>query len=218
MSENEIAPWVAKYGLVAPYGECQCGCGRKTTIADGTRLNKGHVLGQPQRFIHGHQAFGHPNYNKIRPVAERFWEKVDKRGPDDCWLWTAAIHKAGYGVISKGNRLGYELAHRVSWQIHFGEIPDDLQVLHKCDNRRCVNPHHLFLGTNADNVADKMAKGRYSCGKGESHYGAKLTEAQVLEIRDLFAQGIARAEIGQRFGITQSHVSGIVLRKSWKHI
>lgn len=98
----------------------------------------------------------------MKALAERFWEKVRRVGPSSCWEWTAHCDRRGYGEIgSSGNRGKPHLrAHRVSWEIHNGPIPDGLFVLHRCDNRKCVNPHHLFLGTAKDNTQDMLAKGR----------------------------------------------------------
>lgn len=91
------------------------------------------------------------------PLDVRFWAKVDKS--TDCWEWMGNIKEdSGYGSIKNGNTMDY--AHRVSWTLHFGTIPKGLCVLHKCDNRRCVNPNHLFLGTYKDNVQDMIKKGR----------------------------------------------------------
>lgn len=94
------------------------------------------------------------------PLADLFWHLVDKRGPDDCWPWQGSLY-VGYGRIKDGQR-GRVGAHRVSWELHHGPIPDGLWVLHRCDNPPCVNPAHLFLGTPGDNVRDMHAKGRWS--------------------------------------------------------
>ncbi len=95
------------------------------------------------------------------PVAERFWPKVDRRGPDECWEWKAARQAEGYGKMFTTNRCRPERAHRVSWVLHHGPIPDGMFVLHRCDNPPCVNPAHLFLGTNLDNIEDMGRKGRH---------------------------------------------------------
>lgn len=163
---------------------------------------------------------------KLRPLADRFWEKVDVRGPDECWPWTACkLPPYGYGQINDHGRA--RLASHVCWELHFGPIPDGMDVLHSCDNPPCVNPAHLFLGTDADNTADKMAKGRHRYGlgkrygnervppKGEEHGMSKMTAAQVIEIRQM--RGTQRA-IGDHFGITQAQVSNIKLRKHWKEV
>lgn len=150
-------------------------------------------------------------------LAERFWAKVDKRGPDECWLWNGATSK-GYGYIKVGGRKRSVLAHRVSWELHNGLIPPGeghhgTCVCHRCDNRKCVNPTHLFLGTAADNMADMVAKGRSM--RGMANYKAKLTGRQVADIRD--APGMY-TEVAAQFGITPVQVSNIKRGKSWKHL
>lgn len=91
--------------------------------------------------------------------SERFWSKVNKEAPGGCWEWTAGLNSAGYGQFSNWPSAP-QRAHRVSWEFANGEIPDGLCVLHRCDNRPCVNPAHLFLGTKGDNIRDCFAKGR----------------------------------------------------------
>lgn len=145
-----------------------------------------------------------------RPIVERFWPKVDKRGPDECWPWKASLDSGGYGQISLGGRERPTHAHRVSYELAFGPIPDGMYICHRCDNRICVNPTHLFAGTPTDNVRDMMSKRRARfCPKG-ARRRACLTLEQVAAVRD--AEG-TQAEIAARFGIHQTHVSRIKLGK-----
>lgn len=156
------------------------------------------------------------------PVSVRFDAKVDRsRGPDGCHLWTASINGAGYGQIGRGGRDGgTALAHRLAWEIARGAIPDRLQVLHRCDNKLCVNVAHLFLGTQADNMQDMAAKGRdnRAITNGEMNGLAKLTKRRVLAIRRAYAAGATQTRIAERFGVGQSTISSIVLRRTWQHV
>ena len=134
---------------------------------------------------------------------------------DDCWLWQKSKTKQGYGQTTYKKKRMY--THRVSWTIHNGEIPDGAQVLHKCDTPPCVNPDHLFLGTNRDNVDDKIAKGRVPLGEQAS--GSKLTQKQVLEIRKLHAEGLlSQGQLGRNYGVSDVTINNIVHRRQWKHI
>lgn len=172
-----------------------------------------------------------PHPNTKLSLAERFWMKVNKLGPvirpelGPCWLWAGGgFDRNGYGRYTLKNynnqRSERIFAHRLSWILIRGPIPGTLRVLHHCDNPPCVRPDHLFLGTLKDNVQDCMAKGRYvsMVGKGSTHIMAKLTEAQVLEIRKLAEEGWLQREIGARYGVKQSLISRIVNRRIWPHI
>jgi hypothetical protein len=143
----------------------------------------------------------------------RFWKNVDKT--DGCWNWTGTLTEKGYGRFKTSTKNWR--AHRLSYEMHCGAVPDGMQVLHECDNPSCVRPDHLFLGTNADNMADKCAKGREShySPKGEQSGRAKLTEAQVLDIRG--ASGTA-AEIARQFGMSRTAVRDIRAARTWAHI
>jgi hypothetical protein len=138
-------------------------------------------------------------------IEEKFHHYTDKSG--DCWLWTAATYGNRYGAFYDGNRtLG---AHRYSYRLHKGPIPDGMLVCHSCDNPRCVNPDHLFLGTPKDNMADKERKGRGNYPRGSTHHRAKLSDADVAEIRRLAGSMTQRA-IAQKFAVTPSHISRLL--------
>lgn len=147
-------------------------------------------------------------------LQERFWAKVDKSGgPDACWLWTAA-QADGYGRFGRGSAL----AHRVSYELHNGPIPEGegyhgTCVCHSCDNRLCVNPAHLFLGTQADNVRDMHSKQRGS--RPPSH--AKLTRECASAVRCLRVTGqYVQRELAELFGCSRENVAAILAGRSWR--
>jgi predicted XRE-type DNA-binding protein len=146
----------------------------------------------------------------------RFWAKVDIQGPDDCWEWQAGTDTPGYGRFKVNKK--DQGAHRIAYELTHGPISEGLCCCHHCDNRACVNPKHLFLGTNQDNIVDKVLKGRSP--KGERHWHVKITEEQVVEIRRLYAleNHMLQKEIALLFGIKKSQVSSIINKESWKHI
>ena len=162
----------------------------------------------------------------------RFWEKVDRDGPTQphmetaCWVWTGGT-LSGYGQLRIGSTLDGSRrmvrAHRLSWEIHFGPVPEGegyhgTCVLHRCDNRACVRPDHLFLGSNRDNSLDMLAKGRGNKSRGERQHLAKLTEKQVREIRKRKAAGEFLREIAPDYGVSLRTVSLICRREIWKHV
>lgn len=140
-------------------------------------------------------------------MADDFWSKVDLR-PEGCWLWKGSTDAYGYGQFCRrfsGKRI--HKAHRVAWEKSKGPIPDGQQVLHRCDNPSCVNPEHLFLGTQLENIADMVGKLRNP--KGEKHGSAKLSDDQIDAIR-LLGASMPQRKIAERFGVTQGHVSDIL--------
>lgn len=142
----------------------------------------------------------------------RFWEHVTK-SDEGCWEWSGIILD-GYGYLGVDRHL--RRANRLSWKLHFGDIPDHLCVLHSCDNRRCVNPAHLFLGTPADNAADMVRKGRSM--KGTRNHKAKLTPEKVGQLRADWATGkYLQRELGAKYGITQAQAGNIIRQISWKN-
>lgn len=143
--------------------------------------------------------------------VKRFWSKTVRQG-DGCIVWTAC-KKDGYGVFYRGPGLGTILAHRMVYIWQHGELTSDDIVMHSCDNPACVNINHLSKGTHADNVADKVAKGRGI--SGQRHYRAKLTDDQIREIR---ASDMNQYELAKLYGVSQPTVSEIQNRKVWAHI
>ncbi len=146
-----------------------------------------------------------------------FWEKVDKSG--ECWEWTAYRNIKGYGRFGVSGKLA--LAHRLSYVIHFGEIPNDKIVCHSCDNPSCVNPAHLWIGTHQDNAIDRESKNRggRKGPEGSKAPHAKLTEEQAIEIKQFLAAGDkSQREIAREFGVHYATISDMATGKTWRHV
>ena len=153
--------------------------------------------------------------------VDRFWSKVQKRSPDDCWLWATHTNNQGYGRFTtwRKNRRRRFLAHRIAYQLVTGEPIDGKVLLHRCDTPRCCNPNHLKPGTQADNIADARAKGRMvppPIHRGEASSRARLTAAQVAEIRRRYAAGgVLQRELAAEYGVTQTAISAVVRGQTW---
>lgn len=165
-----------------------------------------------------------------RTVHDAFKDRVIEGNPDECWPWPRGWRRDGtanyYGTLMV-HRKPYP-AHRVSWEVYIGPIPERKHVLHNCDNPCCVNPNHLFLGTNIDNINDKVSKGRQAKGqsvrknhdhlKGEVVVTSRLTAEQVMEIRRRENDGESGSELATEFGMSDTQVGAIVRGKVWKHL
>lgn len=139
-------------------------------------------------------------------IYERFWAKVLISPESSCWEWTGT-KKAGYGRMYPDLR-----AHRISWELHNGPIKGDLLIRHNCDNKGCVRPDHLCLGTSKQNTEDRNQRGRQA--KGASHGSVKLSEAQVLEIK---ASNLTCRELAEKYKVHRSHIWAILNGKKWSH-
>jgi hypothetical protein len=154
---------------------------------------------------------------KKQNLEQRFWSKIDIRGPDDCWEWTAKARTAfGYGVI-KIDKVMHS-AHRVAYELTYGIKLGDLCCLHLCDNPPCCNPSHLFVGTKGDNVKDASKKGRLTGGRGERNRSAKLTTPEVEEILKLHSEGEPQSRLAEKFGVNFRQIYRITRGENWRHL
>jgi hypothetical protein len=187
--------------------ECRCECGRDAIVQRPNLISGG------ARYC--------SRYCPLM-IEDRFWTHVTKADGDGCWTWNTA--KPGeYGRLGIGG--SNDLAHRYSWTLHNGPIPNGLYVLHKCDNRPCVRPDHLFLGTHIDNVRDMCAKGRAylqvnpGAVSGERSPRAVLTEAQVIEIRSRYSdRHLSAAKVAAIYGVSAGTIDFVLSGKTWKHL
>jgi hypothetical protein len=193
---------------------CECGCGSATPLIVANYAAKGRVKGQYSRFIAGH----HARARSSVPAPERFARFFEKS--EGCWEWRGTRRRSGHGSFNAvGNRP--VLAHRYAWELQNGPIPDGMCVCHRCDNPPCVNPAHLFLGTQRDNVRDMRQKGRgrgLRHGAGAANNSAKLTAEQVREIRARLAAGEGRKSIAPEYGVHFETISTVGRRDSWQDV
>lgn len=176
-------------------------------------------------------------------TEEKFWANIDKSGPapshrpelGPCWIWTAGKSDTGYGEIHQGKGLPKISTHRLSWKIHFGEIPEGKRVLHKCDVRACIRPDHLWVDTQRANILDALEKGRLEPQRqtfkrlwrekwagvrcGENIHCSKLTKEKVIKIRKMYdGKNSTTIHLAAMFGVSIASIYDVVKRRTWKHI
>jgi hypothetical protein len=152
-------------------------------------------------------------------LKDRLLAKIVVDQASGCWNWTASTNLAGYGRIKANGTMRY--AHRVSYELFCCDIPDGMAVCHRCDNPGCINPEHLFLGTQSDNITDMVSKGRHARGAIIAHLGienakAKLTEDDVVAIRG--SSGLTNTKLAELFGVSKVQIGNIRNGKSWSHV
>lgn len=190
-------------------GFCYCGCGGRTPLATRTNKARGNVAGQSIKYLKNHHRTSKPI--DMTDVRRRFLNFVTAGGPDACWEWQGDTNWKGYGRLSvKARNVG---AHRVSYQLHHGDIPEDLLVRHTCDNPPCVNPAHLVLGTYQQNSQD--AKERDRLTRGEDIAISRLTERDVQDIRRKFANGATKKGLAREYGVARYTIQQLLKGDTW---
>ena len=153
---------------------------------------------------------------KLPVNRERIYTSSSVNKETECWEWSAHRNSGGYGTINAGGKV--QLAHRLSYRLFKRPIPEGMCVCHRCDNPCCVNPDHLWLATNAENVRDRDEKGRLDCRVGENNGNAKITEVVAFDIVELLSEGQGPAEIARKLGVGPGIVYSIKYNRTWKHI
>ena len=213
---GKLCDWSGHYLGEEAWGQIVCpSCSRFTTVLTSGRVakHKSHIENHNRGRCYHVDYDGVSRRCKPEPLtaAERFALYVDKTG--NCWLWTGACERTGYGAFRfEGRQLK---AHRYAWELENGPIPKGMIVCHHCDVRACVRPSHLFLGTTLDNIRDKQAKGRQPYGVDIR--SSKLTPPQVLEIRLLFPS-TTLSELSRQYGVSVPSIKAAVTGKTWKHV
>lgn len=150
----------------------------------------------------------------LKRLSYLFWSKVEILGLDECWEWTAKISPSGYGIFRTGDNYGISrLSHRVAYYLSRGILLPDIIICHRCDNKRCCNPSHLFSGTHQENMDDMVTKSRQA--RGSTHGMSRLSDEEVRRIRE---DNRSQKAIALDYGISRSQVSHIKTLKSWRHI
>lgn len=209
---TNYAPWVKEFGLVEPYGKCQCGCGNDVPVSTKSRNTRGIRKGDPQRYILGHIG----SLSAYDSPVDALFSNVDVGMDDECWLWKGTPRGNGYGCVRHEGRMLN--SHRLSYEIHKGFIPDGMLVCHTCDNRMCVNPNHLFLGSYEDNYRDAKRKDRHT--RGERSGNRKLSDSDALAIREAYRDKDLRtaSRLSKQYGICVSTIRRIGKGEAWKHL
>lgn len=173
-----------------------------------------------------------PRKYNVAKAASEFWKRVDQSGgPDSCWEYTSSRTVDGYGKLGWTPAMPFYVAHRFAWFATNGPIPDGMFVCHRCDNPPCCNPAHLFIGSNADNMADMVSKGRQLSGdrnptvtnpervpRGEHHWSARLTEENVISMREMFKDGQQLPRIAEIFGVSKQVAHKAISGRTWAHL
>jgi hypothetical protein len=150
-------------------------------------------------------------------LKERLMKSVTKQPNGGCWEWRGTVLTSGYGQIRQNNEP--ITTHRASWIVHRGPIPSTMFVLHKCDVRHCINPDHLFLGTQSDNMRDRTNKGRDGVKYGTGHWNSRLRPQDIKKIRELSASGLHNGkQLAAMYAVHPVTISNILLGKTWKHV
>lgn len=203
---------------------CECGCGEPTALATITNKRCGWIKGQPVRFRRGHNRRGNGRYADLSHFVLRKHERLET----PCRIWQGYTN-GNYGTLYVAGKTLY--AHRLAYETTYGPIPIGMCVCHECDEMLCINPEHLFIGTQADNMADKVSKGRQVKGdehwarknpdaiRGEKNGASKLSEPQVRKIKGLLRDSrLSHGEIATRFGVVRSTISAIATGGNWSFV
>jgi hypothetical protein len=187
--------------------KCLCECGKEKII-----LRSNLITGSTQSCGCLKWPKGEAYILKTKQRLEKHTKKTNK-----CWFWTGALNAWGYGIINIKKKI--TLAHRAMWSLFKGEIPKNSLVCHSCDNPSCVNPDHLWLGSNKDNMDDMYSKKRSNQPQGEKHPLSKLTNEDVLKIRSLHKPRIYTAkQLAKEFNVKETAINCIIYNKTWKHL
>jgi hypothetical protein len=165
---------------------------------------------------------GNNRYTRNVTPEERFWKLVDRRGPDECWEWNG-VKRSGYGRFvlewRKGNDRDIISAHRYSYILAHGAIPEGLIICHKCNTRSCVNPNHIYAGTYSDNQQDSIRAGTFPPRYGKYNGISKLTDDLVREAREIYARGgIGFRRLSKRYDVSKAAIRNAVMGKTWRHV